>query len=42
MSGGWLPKRVVFETLRVQCGEDGAGRRKIGPVAYRATSGLMA
>ena len=30
------------ETLRVQCGEDGVGRRKSGPIAYRATSGRLA
>ena len=23
MGGGRLPKRIVLETLRVQCGEDG-------------------
>ena len=28
----------VRKTLRVQCGEDGAGRRKSGSIAYRATS----
>ena len=28
--------------LRVQCGEDGVGRRKSGPTAYRATSGRLA
>ena len=28
MSGGWLPKGLCLETLRVQCREDGVGRRK--------------
>ena len=30
------------ETLRVQYGEDGVGRRKSGPIASRATSGRLA
>ena len=34
--------RLCLETLRVQCGEDGVGRRKSGPLAYRATSGRLA
>ena len=29
------------ETLRLQCGEDGVGKRKIGPIAYRAISGRL-
>ena len=35
MSGGWLPKRPCTETLVVQYGEDGMGRRntKSGPIA---------
>ena len=43
MSDGRLPKRIVFgKTLRVQSGEDGVGRRKSGPIAYRATFGRLA
>ena len=30
------------ETLRVQYGEDGVGRRNIGVIAHRATSGRLA
>ena len=30
-----------LETLRVQCGEDGVGMSKSGPIAYRATSGRL-
>ena len=30
------------ETLRVQYGEDGVGRRKSGPIASRVTSGRLA
>ena len=42
MSGGRLPKRIMSETLRVQCGEDGMGRRISGPIAYRAAYGRLA
>ena len=42
MSGGRLPKGIVLGTLRVQSGEDGVGRRKNGPIAYRATCGRLA
>ena len=35
MSGVRLPKQIVFG-LRVQCGEDGLGRRNSGPIAYKA------
>ena len=42
MSGGRLPRRIVFGNLKVQCGEDGVGRRNSGPIAYRATSGRLA
>ena len=35
MSGARLPSDSCSETLRVQCREDGAGRRKSGPTAYR-------
>ena len=28
--------------LRMQCGEDGVGSKKSGPIAYRATSGRLA
>ena len=39
MSGGRLPKsESCSETLRVQCGEDGVGRIRSGPIAYRETS----
>ena len=31
-----------LETLRVQCGENGVGRRNSGPIAYIATSGRLA
>ena len=41
MSGGWLPNKSCSEILRVQCGMDGAGRRKSGPIAYGATSGYL-
>ena len=30
------------KTLRVQCEEGGAARKKCGPTAYRATSGRLA
>ena len=42
MSGGRLPSESFSETLRVQYGEDGVGRRKSGPIAPRATSGRLA
>ena len=42
MSGGRLLKRIVLGTLRVQSGEDAVGRRKTGPIAYRATCGRLA
>ena len=38
MSDGRLPKRIEFGTLRVQCGEDRAGKRKGRSIVYRATS----
>ena len=42
LSGGLLPKRRIYsETLRMQCGEDGAGRRKSRSIAFRATSGHL-
>ena len=41
MSGVRLPKQIAFG-LRVQCGEDGLGRRNSGPIAYKATSGRLA
>ena len=40
MSGGRLPKRIVFETLRVQCGDDGVVMKANGSVAYRAASSI--
>ena len=42
MSDWRLPKRISWEILRLQCGLDGAGKRKSGPVAYRATPGYLA
>ena len=42
MSGGRVPKRIVFGNLEGAVGEDGLGRRKRGPIAYRATSGRLA
>ena len=30
MGGGWLPKRSYSETFKVQCREDGVGKRKSG------------
>ena len=46
MSGGRLPKRIMFGninfTLTVQWRRYGVGRRKSGPIAYRATSGRLA
>ena len=42
VSGGRLSKRIVCGNLKVQCGEDGVGRRNSGPIAYRATSGRLA
>ena len=33
---------ICLKILRVQCGEDGVGRRKSGTTAYRATSGRLA
>ena len=43
MSGGRLPKRIVFGNLEgaVRRGR-GVGRRKSGPIASRATSGRLA
>ena len=47
-NGGFLPDIILLtqgyfsETLRVQYGEDGVGRRKSGPIASRATSGRLA
>ena len=41
MSSGRLPSESCSETLRVQRGEDEVGRRKSGPIAYRATSGRL-
>ena len=32
---------LCSETLDMQCGEDGVGRRKSGPIAYSATSGRL-
>ena len=43
--GGDAPtneRRALSETLRVQYGGDGVGRKKSGPIAYRATSGRLA
>ena len=48
MGGGAHPKRrravckseSCSETLKVQCGEDGAERRKRGSIAYKVTSGV--
>ena len=41
MSGGRLPKRVMFENLEGAVRrEDGVGRRKNGPTAYRVTFGI--
>ena len=40
-SAGGCPSELCPETLRVKCGEDGVGRRKSGPIAYRATSGCL-
>ena len=37
MIGGRLPKRMSSKALRVQCGEDGVGRRKL-LIAYKATA----
>ena len=42
MSGGRLPKRIIFGNLEGAVGEDGVGRRKRGPIASRATSGRLA
>ena len=41
MSGAGLPKRIVFEALRVQYVEDGLGKRKSKAMAHRATSGCL-
>ena len=42
MSGaGGCQNESFSETLKVQCGEDGMGRRNSGPIAYRATSGRL-
>ena len=41
MSGG-CQSESCSETLRVQCGKDRVGRRKNGPIAYRATTGRLA
>ena len=41
VSGGRLPNKSCSEILRVQCGMDGAGRRRSGPIAYGATSGYL-
>ena len=38
--GGWLPKRIVIENLRVQYEEDGVEMRERGSIAYRTTPGL--
>ena len=43
MSGaGGCRSESCLESLRVQCGEDGVGSRKSGPIAYRATFGRLA
>ena len=40
-SGGRLPNKSCSGILRVQCGMDGAGRRRSGPIAYGATPGYL-
>ena len=42
MSGGRLPKPIVFGNLEGADGEDGVGRRKSEPIAFRVTSGRLA
>ena len=42
MSGGRLPKRVVFGNFEGAVRRGRGGRRKSGPIAYRATSGRLA
>ena len=37
MSASGCQSKSCSEALRVQCGQDGAGRRKSGPIAYSAT-----
>ena len=32
MSGGWLPKQIMFRNLEGAVREDGVGRRKSGPI----------
>ena len=39
---GGCQSESYWETLMVQCGVDGVGRRTSGPTAYRATSGHLA
>ena len=42
MSVGRLPKRIVFGNLEGAVQRGWVGRRKSGPIAYRATSGRLA
>ena len=40
MNGGRLPEQIVFDTLRVQCGEDGVGRRKLDQLRTERHPGI--
>ena len=42
MSGGLLPKCIVFGNLEGSMRKDGVGRRNSGSIAYRAASGPLA
>ena len=41
-AAGGCQSETCSKTLRVQCGKDGVGKRKGGPIAYRATSRRLA